>query len=217
VNGLYNGVFDMTDRQTGSLWTHFDGTVLQGPLVDSGTTLELKPLVHTTWAEWLELHPDTLVPEWDTPYTDRYRDVRPGGGGIGSAFQDSLLNEDDRLETGELIMGAGVADEFRAYVLADFPTGLSAVADELAGFPIVVFIDPETHFGLAFSAVIDEKLLTFDVVDGVIVDTEGTSWDIAGNAVEGPRAGAHLQFVTSFVTEWYGWAAYYPTTSIYGR
>lgn len=217
MNGLYNGVFVMTDRQTGSLWTHFDGQVLQGPLVDTGTRLQLKPLVHTTWEEWLELYPNTLVPEWDTPYTDRYRDVTPGGGGLGPAFQDSLLSEDPRLDIGELVLGAGVGDDFTAYVLADFPNELNVVPDTLGGFPIVAFLDPSEHFGLAYSATVDGVVLEFSVVDGAIVDNEGTTWDITGMATDGPRAGTSLQFVTSFVTEWYGWAAYYPTTSIYGR
>ena len=217
VNGLYNGVFVMRDRQTGSLWTHFDGSILQGPLAGTGVSLELQPLVHTTWAEWLAIHPDTLVPEWDTPYTDRYRDVTPGGGGIRGAFQESLLNEDDRLETGELVLGAGVGSDFRAYVLDDFPDGLTVLADELGGFPIVVFLDPDDSFGLAYSAAVEGTLLEFHIDDGLIVDNEGSAWNISGTAIEGPRTGTALQFVTSFVTEWYGWVAYYPDTSIYGR
>ena len=39
----------MRDCQTGSLWTHFDGSVLQGPLAGTGVALDLQPLVHTTW------------------------------------------------------------------------------------------------------------------------------------------------------------------------
>ena len=216
VSGLYNGVFVMRDRQTGSLWTHFDGAVLQGPLAGSETQLELKPLIHTTWAEWLEIHPDTLVPEWNTPFVDRYRDVTPGGGGLSGRFANTLLNTDDRLPEGELILGAGVGSDFRAYVLADFPSELTVVPDELGGFPIVAFLNPADSFGLAYSATVDGTVLEFSVESGAIVDHEGTTWDITGAATDGPRAGSELQFVTSFVTEWYGWAAYYPDTSIYG-
>ena len=217
MNGLYNGVFVMRDRQTGSLWTHFDGSVLQGPLAGTGVALDLQPLVHTTWAEWLAIHPDTLVPEWETPYTNRYRDVTLGGGNLGRAFQESLLNDDDRLERGQLVLGAGVGADFRAYVLDDFSGQLSVLADELGGFPIVVFLNPDDSFGLAYSAEIDGTVLEFRVEGETIIDDEGTTWDIAENAIAGPRAGTSLQFVTSFVTEWYGWAAYYPDTSIYGR
>ena len=91
------------------------------------------------------------------------------------------------------------------------------VEDELGGFPIVVFLDPEDSFGLAYSAVLDGRELSFTVEAGAVVDDQGTVWDISARAVAGPNEGAELQFVTSFVTEWYGWVAYYPETSIYGR
>jgi len=91
------------------------------------------------------------------------------------------------------------------------------VEDELGGHPIVVFLDPDASFGLAYSSAVDGTALALRVEDGHIVDGERTVWDATGRAVEGPRAGAQLQFVTSFVTEWYGWVAYYPATSIYGR
>lgn len=216
MSGLYNGVFVMRDRQTGSLWTHFDGAVLQGPLADTDVQLQLKPLIHTTWSEWLDLYPDTLVPEWNTRFVDRYRDVTPGGGRLNPNFARTLLNEDDRLSEGELILGAGVGSDFRAYVLADFPDRLTVVEDELGGFPIVAFLNPTDSFGLAYSATVDGTVLEFSVQNGAIVDDEGTVWDITGAAIDGSRAGSQLQFVTSFVTEWYGWVAYYPATTIYG-
>jgi len=217
VAGLYNGVFAMADRQTGSIWTHFDGSVIEGPLAGSGVRLAIRQLVHTTWAEWVDLHPTTLVPIWDTGFQDRYRDVQPGRAGLNDRFADTLLNEDDRLGRNELVVGAGVGSEVRAYVLSDLGDELTVVSDVLGGHPIVVFADPPNDFGLAYSAVLDGETLTFRVVDGEIVDSGGSQWTVGGDAVSGPLAGRSLQFVTSFVTEWYGWAAYYPESSIYGR
>lgn len=217
VAGAYNGVFAMRDRQTGSVWTHFDGSVLQGPLAGQSVQMEIRPLVHTTWGEWVALHPETLVPIWDTGFQDRYRDVDPGRGGVGDRFRQTLLNEDDRLPDGELVLGAVIGDTSRVYVLGELPQRLTVVADELAGYPVAVFADPSNDFALAFSAVVDGEQLTFEVADGTIVDEGGSEWDLSGAAVAGPRQGTRLQYVTSFVTEWYGWAAYYPETSIYGR
>ena len=48
-----------------------------------------------------------------------------------------------------------------------------------------------------------------------MIDGTGTVWDRSGRAVAGPDTGAELGFVTSFVTEWYGWAAYHPNTGIF--
>lgn len=217
ASGLYNGLFVMTDDQTGSVWTHFDGTVLQGPLAGDGVALELEPIVHVPWSDWLADHPDTLVPTWFTGFEERYRDITPGGGGLSAYFESTLVHEDDRLGVGELVLGVNVGADYRAYVLASVAyDGPVAIADELGGSPVVVFADAAANYGLAFCASIDGTTLEFDVADGAWVSGDGTRWNAAGTAVAGPRAGEQLAFVTSFVTEWYGWSGYYPSTSIYG-
>ena len=62
--------------------------------------------------------------------------------------------------------------------------------------------------------------VTLDVArsaDGVITDLQtGSTWHPDGLALEGDLAGVQLAFVTSFFTEWYGWAAFHPDTLIYG-
>lgn len=215
VAGLYNGLFVMSDRQTGSVWTHYDGTVLQGPLAGQDIALTIQPMVHTTWEQWTDAHPDTLVLDWYEEFADRYRDVTIGRAGKGAPFVDSLLNVDDRLAENELVLGAGVGSDFRAYVLTDVGDGLTVINDVLGETPIVVFVDPPASFGLAFGATVGGDTRTFGVSGGEIVDDTGTTWTVEGTAIDGPDAGASLQFVTSFVTEWYGWAAYHPETDIY--
>ena len=39
-----------------------------GPLVDSGVTLDILPIVLTTWREWQNQHPDTVVLDIDTGF-----------------------------------------------------------------------------------------------------------------------------------------------------
>jgi hypothetical protein len=207
----------MRDDQTGSIWTHFDGTVLTGPLTETGVRMDLRPLIHTTWEDWTALHPNTLVPIWNTGFEDRYRDVEPGRAGISPRFEDTLLNVDDRLPENELVLGAGVGDSFRAYPLATLPAEVAVTADELGGHPIVVFSDTSADYALAFSAVVDDEVLSFRVEDGRIIDDRGTEWDSTGRAISDALADTQLQFVTSFVTEWYGWSAFYPDTDIYGE
>ena len=55
------------------------------------------------------------------------------------------------------------------------------------------------------------------LIGGAIRDLPtGSLWSSDGLAVEGDLAGVQLAFVTSFFTEWYGWAAFHPDTLIYG-
>ena len=203
----------MSDRTTGTVWTHLDGTALQGELV--GERLQIYPIVHTTWGTWSELHPDTTVLDNHTPFRHQYRPVVLGGASFGPMFAQTLLYEDDRLPGNEIVVGVTSDGESRAYVLDDMPSGLGAVNDELAGRPIVVFHWSEEIFGLAFSRNIAGRTLTFIESAGAIVDLETEStWTMEGLAIDGPLIGERLSFVTSFITEWYGWSAFHPSTEI---
>ena len=66
-------------------------------------------------------------------------------------------------------------------------------------------------------ALSDGRVLRFERRDGAIHDVEtGTRWSPSGLGLAGELAGVQLTFVTSFFTEWYGWAAFHPETGIYG-
>jgi hypothetical protein len=217
VAGLYNGVFVMKDRQTGSIWTHYDGTVLTGPLAGGDTRLTIIPLVHATWEEWVASYPDSLVLDWYPEFAARYRArLDEGEPGIGPGFQRTILNWDDRLPENELVLGVETTSESRAYVLAELPAEPAVLADGVGDTPVVVFSDG-AGFALAYSPILEGETLTFSVDGGAWVDQSATVWDRTGLALSGPNAGKRLGFITSFVTEWYGWAAYHPETSIYGR
>ena len=49
----------MIDRETGTVWTHLDGKAVQGPL--QGARMEMIPMPQMTWADWVVLHPETMV------------------------------------------------------------------------------------------------------------------------------------------------------------
>ena len=209
----------MADRQTGSIWTHYGGSVLQGPLAGQGIQLEMLPTYHTTWSQWRDAYPDTLVLDWYPEFANRYRPVgfEVGGASLGPDFRLTILNWDDRLPESELVLGVNHHGEQRAYVLADMDPGPQVIANRLSGDPIVIFADPDDTYALAFVAVLDGAALEFRVADGVITDQYGVAWDLSGHALGGDYAGRQLPFATSFVSEWYGWSAYFPETSIYRR
>ena len=218
VAGLYNGLFVMSDRQTGSVWTHYDGTVLTGPLAGTETRLQIEPVVHTRWADWSAMYPETLVLDWYPEFESRYRPgASPGRGGLRPQFQMTLLHSDARLPENQLVLGTALGSEHRAYVLEDLPSGLSVITDELNGLPLVIFGERENSYALAFHPVVEGRLLQFSVEGTAIVDSTGSIWNLNGRATAGPLAGSQLPFVTSFVTEWYGWVAYHTQTSIYDR
>lgn len=203
----------MWDEATGSAWSHLDGVALAGAL--EGEQLAILPLQTTTWAAWVEEHPQTTVPAIDTGHS--YRRVSLGRAGISGTFRDTLDGVDPRLPENELVIGvlAGAG-------AAAFPVEAAAAAPmqgAVGGVPVVVLEDTGGIPSLAYHrALSDGRVLDFERAGeaGSIVDVQtGSRWSSAGLALEGELAGVQLTFVTSFLTEWYGWAAFHPETAIY--
>ena len=202
----------MRDRQTGTIWAHLDGTASSGPL--AGSRLKMVPVPLMTWGQWKAAYPQTLVLSPDTPYSRFYRQVRLGVFNTGEArFGDG------RLASNDLVVGVEVGQEFRAYPVEAVVEGGGVLNDLVNGEPVVVFFNPATQTGIAFSRVVDGVTLEFEKAPGSGYSLRdratGSLWDISGRAFEGPMAGKLLTFVPSFITEWYGWSAYHPDTSIY--
>ena len=209
------GVFLMRDRQTGTIWAHLDGKAVQGPL--TGERLRWIPVPQMTWGQWKIAHPETLVLDPDTPFTERYSPpVRTGLAGRGES-----LYGDDRLPSNSLVVGVEVNGEFLGFPLDLLEAEDGVVNAEVGGEPVVVLYDAYSQTGIAYSRTWNGRTLTFvpdrrRVGPMQITDEEtGTLWNIDGKAVRGPLSGAAVTFVPSLISEWYGWSGYHPSTELY--
>jgi len=204
----------MWDDRTGTAWSHLDGRALDGRL--AGTQLRVLPLQTTTWAAWVADHPATTVPSLQTGFSYSRR-VDIGGPGLSRAFLESLPELDRRLPVNELVIGVLAGDQAVAFPLRrrDETAPMQA---RVGGVSVVILEDADGVPALAFHrALTDGRVLDFTRRGGAIVDVQtGSRWNAGGRAVDGPLAGVQLAFVTSFLTEWYGWAAFHPATTIYG-
>ena len=138
---------------------------------------------------------------------------------MGQAFIRSIVSWDDRLPHNEVILGVRVGADSRAYPLDEL-VAVGGVVNEMVGEePIAVFVDSASSLSAAFSREVGGRVLDFRNVGEErleIVDRQtGSTWTSEGRAVSGPLQGESLTFVTSFISEWYGWSAYHPGTSIY--
>ena len=84
---------------------------------------------------------------------------------------------------------------------------------------MVVLEDSQGIPSLAYHRLLtDGRVLDFERRGDAIYDVQtGSRWTSSGLAVEGDLAGVQLAFVTSFFTEWYGWAAFHPDSTIFGE
>jgi hypothetical protein len=211
VFGLKDAVLIMIDRETGSIWTHLDGKAIQGPL--EGKRMNIVPLPQMTWANWEESRPDTLVLSPDTPFANRYRSVQ-----IARYNQREAGFGDDRLASNALVIGVEVDGAFKGYPVEQVGS-VGVVNDTLSGLPILIVYDTAARSGLAFSRVVDGQVLDFynSADDGLEIRDRATNsiWEIQGLATDGSLTGMRLDFVSSFISEWYGWSGYHPETDIY--
>ena len=204
----------MVDDHSGGAWSHLDGSALNGPL--DGEQLDILPLQTTTWGAWLEQHPHSTTVDIATGY--RYRErVNLGAAGLRGGFADTLGEIDPRLPESELVIGVLAGAGSEAFPLDRIPA-LAPMQDSVGDVPIVILEGSDGIPSLAYHRMLtDGRVLDFERRDGAIYDAEtGSRWNASGLAVEGELAGVQLAFVTSFFTEWYGWAAFHPDTTIFG-
>ena len=70
TSALFESDMVMLDYETGSYWWQVAGKGIVGTLTDE--VLAPLPSTTSTWADWLELHPDTLVLSRDTGFNRPY-------------------------------------------------------------------------------------------------------------------------------------------------
>ena len=219
VFGLFRGVMAMIDPSTETIWSHLAGEALLGP--DRGKTLTALPVVNTSWGEWKRLHPETTTPAWDARYQRYYTEVVVSGRDyLPPMFRPTLEGfKDDRLAPNALVLAVRVGEEARAYPYAALAKATDVVQETVGGTPLVAFYTPQPQTGTAFDRRLDGQTLDFTRAPdapGAFTDKQTHSqWTVEGRGVAGPLAGKQLTRLVSLQSEWYGWSAYFPQTTVY--
>ena len=228
---LYQSALVMYDRQTESLWAHFTGQGLVGHY--AGANLDFIPAQTVSFAQFRDAHPDGLVLTTDTGAERPYgQNPYPGYDAedtdpIGAFFDGDI----DRTELAKARI-VGINDDagsiaVRFEDLAEQPVipvteggrnlvvfhvdGLSSALDsfEVGGGREV------GQTGVFVAEAADGTELTFSSDGDNFVDAEtGTTWNIVGQAIDGPLAGEQLSAVSHLDTFWFAWATYRPDTVI---
>lgn len=217
--GVWQGTAILYDRDTGSIWMHFTGACFAGPR--AGRTLKMLATgTHTTWAAWRRDHPDTDVMAVDPRFVSRYVDrvaAKSGAGFLPIRFDQTITSRDPRLPLSELLLGVRVEREARAYPLARLAATAGVVEETIALVPVTVWYEARTRTAVAFDARLDGRVRTFERRQaGIFEHDTGSRFDADGRCVDGPLLGRRLVRLPSLLTEWYGWFAHHPETSIFG-
>jgi hypothetical protein len=229
---LYKSALVMYDRQTNSLWLHFEGRAIQGPL--TGTRLDLIPVQLLSFGEWRREYPRGHVlsratghnrPYGENPYEYYDTNKRPFTGFFRGPISPKLVPM-------ARVVGVAIGETAVAYPYTHLSSGGEAgvANDSVSGQEIVLLWSAGTASALdqprisngrdvgasgVFVPIVGGRMLTFEVEDGAFVDREtGSTWTLAGRAVSGPLTGERLEPVPHLDTFWFAWWGHYPETAV---
>jgi hypothetical protein len=212
----------MYDRETETLWSHFNAKAIHGPL--QGMELTPYPAIHTTWGEWKRLYPDAQVLSKESLLggiegrDDVYRRYRADPNRLGIF---GTRNLDPTLPGKEYVFGLTYNEMRVAYpfrYLSRSPLTHDTVADEPV---LVVFVAPEAT-AVAFTRRVGDRTLQFDrfrQTEGrwLMEDTATRSlWQaLKGEAIAGPLKGSRLTPLPGHLVFWFAWKGFYPESRVW--
>lgn len=151
VSGLlFNSDVLLYDQATQSLWSQLLGRAISGPA--AGATLEMLPLSHTTWGDWLARHPGTLVLAPDTGSSLDYTRSIYADYVASPAPMFPVRHVSDRYPGKSLVVGVVVDGVAKAYPFAELGETSGLVEDSLAGRPLQVLYDGPQQTAMVFDA-----------------------------------------------------------------
>ncbi len=154
VSGLlYNNNALYFDRQTESLWSQVLGRAVSGSV--AGAQLELLPTTLTTWEDWKENHPETMLLSKETGFNRNYDLDTYEYYASTDRLMFPINHNDDRLKLKERIIGVEVDGVFKAYpyaTLASSDEGYTATEDIVNGQTIKINFNKTANAAYATDA-----------------------------------------------------------------
>ena len=228
---LYNSSLVMYDRQTESLWTHFDGKAVVGTL--TGLDLVRIPMATTSWLDFRTAYPEGDVLSIETGFARDYgRNPYAGYDDVDSQPFLFRGEVDGRLAAKTHVVAIR-GDAESVVVTLEHLEAERVVPITFDGAELVVLWQPGTSSSLDQSAIAEgfdigatgvfvpvfdgaSVTLEADGADGFVDAETGSRWNIFGKAVDGALDGASLTPVEHLDTFWFAIAAFRPDSTIVG-
>ena len=211
--------FYMSDSETGSHWQQIGGDCFEGPM--KGKRLTMVPFLLTTWSEWRDEHPQTLVLVPEEKYQEQYaamaRRIATIAYGSNKKPDRELIREQDtRLPNYERVIGIEAGGAHKAYPVTALRKE-PVVNDKVGATPVLLMYSSGSDTATAFSRLVGGHALTFEVgASGSITDHETASrWTAQGECTAGKFRGQRLVRIIPQPGLWFAWAEFNPDTEVY--
>jgi hypothetical protein len=220
---LRNSNLVMYDRETETWWQQDNGEALVGAL--AGRKLETLPAQLVGWRSFRETYPEGRVLSRETGHRRDYG--RNPYAGYDNVDQTPFLMRgiiDGRLAPMERVVTVEVGGTAVAFPYSALRQQ-RAVNQVVGGTPVAVFWQEGSSSPFSgaevgqtgvFRPEVDGQRLTFVAAGDRFQDLETRStWNLFGQAQDGPLAGRQLQAAPHTDQFWFSWAAFRPDTTIY--
>lgn len=203
---LYRSNKLMFDRETGSLWNQFTGQPVSGALRTSGIMLKIRPVVITTWQQWLKRHPDTKVLSLDTGYERDY--------GSGVVYREyfaspdlmfpTRVRETERVAQKDHVYGIRLPGAAKAWPIDAFDGG-RIIHDRVGTQSVVLIGDAASRTVRAFERTPAQNFAKTDK-DDALLGPDGI-WKITEDALIDPN-GNTARRIPGHISYWFAWNGY---------
>ena len=222
VSGLlFNANLIMYDRDTDSYWEQMMLKSVAGEL--KGTSLELLPLLETTWKNWNKLFPSTKVLNSNTDLTNKLSNFDYSNEKISDQKIDAgyipipISLRDNRLPLRERVLTIIDNKDAVTIPISDYfePTILSL---KINNTKYTVIISAKDSIAIAFKTSRTIDISEWNIQNGKITYRDIKSddkWNILGLSVSGNQT--NLKPANSYIAYWFAVAAIYPQVEIITR
>ena len=202
---LYRSNKLMYDTYTHSLWNQFTGKPVVGPLTGSGITLKTRPVVITTWENWLKAHPQTKVLNVETGFTRDYDE--------GASYEAYFASPDlmfptnvdqSKLQQKDYVFALRGALTEKSWPIKLFEGG-AVINDHVGALALTLIGDASTRTVRAYQT--DGQAFSKSDQDG-IVSLDGARWSITEDAIISPSGLRHNR-LPGHIAYWFAWSGYF--------
>jgi hypothetical protein len=177
--------------------------------------------IETSQSTWRGMYPSSQILTEESGFLYNYNDDPYPHYSVDDAMLlYPISNYDNRLPGKDKVYTIIFDGGAKAYPMMLFPDSIIIINDTIDSQPVVIAGSLAKQLVVSFySRLSDSTELTFDLIQNglpaILIDNEGTIWDVFGYGISGPRAGQYLQVCRSYRAYWFAVAAVYPDIEIY--